>query len=144
MKSPLQTLSRIEKFNINEQRKILVALQEKQEEITNLLNNLNIQFEKDKECQREFQLIGDFGAYVKMYLETKENYENQIQALENEIEKVRDIITEMYKEQKTYEIIDENRQKHLQQEEDLKLQKQLDEIGTNNYIKIHKETNQGE
>ena len=144
MKSPLQTLSRIEKFNINEQRKILVALQEKQEEITNLLNNLNIQFEKDKECQREFQLIGDFGAYVKKYLETKENYENQIQALENEIEKVRDIITEMYKEQKTYEIIDENRQKHLQQEEDLKLQKQLDEIGTNNYIKIHKETNQGE
>ena len=144
MKSPLQTLSRIEKFNINEQRKILVALQEKQEEITNLLNNLNIQFEKDKECQREFQLIGDFGAYVKKYLETKENYENQIQALENEIEKVRDIITEMYKEQKTYEIIDENRQKRLQQEEDLKLQKQLDEIGTNNYIKIHKETNQGE
>jgi flagellar export protein FliJ len=144
MKSPLQTLSRIEKFNINEQRKILVALQEKQEEITNLLNNLNIQFEKDKECQREFQLIGDFGAYVKKYLETKENYENQIQALENEIEKVRDIITEMYKEQKTYEIIDKNRQRRLQQEEDLKLQKQLDEIGTNNYIKIHKETNQGE
>lgn len=144
MKSPLQTLSRIEKFNINEQRKILVALQEKQEEITNLLNNLNLQFEKDKECQREFQLIGDFGAYVKKYLETKENYENQIQTLENEIEKVRDIITEMYKEQKTYEIIDENRQRRLQQEEDLKLQKQLDEIGTNNYIKTHKENNQGE
>lgn len=144
MKSPLQTLSQIEKFNINEQRKILVALQEKQEEITNLLNNLNLQFEKDKECQREFQLIGDFGAYVKKYLETKENYENQIQTLENEIEKVRDIITEMYKEQKTYEIIDENRQRRLQQEEELKLQKQLDEIGTNNYIKTHKENNKGE
>ena len=50
----------------------------------------------------------------------------------------------MYKEQKTYEIIDENRQRRLQQEEDLKLQKQLDEIGTNNYIKTHKENNKGE
>ena len=144
MKSPLQTLSRIEKFNINEQRKRLVALQEKQDEITAQLNALNLQFEKDKECQRQNQLMGDFGAYVKKYLETKENYENQIATLENEIEKVRDIITEMFKEQKTYEIIDENRQKRAQHEEDLKTQKQLDEIGTNSYIKHHLENNTGE
>ena len=144
MKSPLQTLSRIEKFNINEQRKILVALQEKQEEIIAQLNALNLQFEQDKECQRQNQMLGDFGAYVKKYLETKENYENQINILETEIEKIRDIITQMYKEQKTYEIIDENQQKRIQHEEDLKLQKQLDEIGTNNYIKYHKENNTGE
>ena len=50
----------------------------------------------------------------------------------------------MFKEQKTYEIIDENRQKRARHEEDLKLQKQLDEIGTNSYIKHHEETDMGE
>lgn len=144
MKNALQTLSRIEKFNINEQRKILVALQEQQDEIIALLKNLNHQFELDKECQRQNQLMGDFGAYVKKYLETKEDYQNQIASLEDKIEQVRDIIADMYKEQKTYEIIDENRQKRAQKEEDLKLQKQLDEIGTNSYIKHHEETEQGE
>lgn len=144
MKNALATLSRIEKFNINEQRKILVALQEQQDEIIARLQNLNTQFEKDKECQRQNQLMGDFGAYVKKYLETKENFENRIAALEQQIEQVRNLIADMFKEQKTYEIIDENRQKRARHEEDLKLQKQLDEIGTNSYIKHHEETDKGE
>jgi len=144
MTEALVTLSRIEKFNINEQRKILIALQEKQEEIITNLNKLNHQFELDKECQRQNQMVGDFGAYVKKYLETKQDYENQIAALEAEIENVRDIITDMFKQQKTYEIIDENRKARARHEEDLKLQKQLDEIGTNSYIKHQEENNQGE
>ncbi|MBR1604914.1 MAG: flagellar FliJ family protein [Alphaproteobacteria bacterium] len=144
MKNALQILGRIEKFNINEQRKILVALQEQQDIIISKLSALNQQFELDKECQRQNQLVGDFGAYVKKYLETKESYEAQIASLEQQIEQVRDIIADMYKEQKTYEIIDENRQKRAQHEEDLKLQKQLDEIGTNSYIKHHEEIDTGE
>ena len=144
MKNALQILGRIEKFNINEQRKILVALQEQQDIIISKLSALNQQFELDKECQRQNQLVGDFGAYVKKYLETKESYEAQIASLEQQIEQVCDIIADMYKEQKTYEIIDENRQKRAQHEEDLKLQKQLDEIGTNSYIKHHEEIDTGE
>ena len=144
MKNALQILGRIEKFNINEQRKILVALQEQQDIIISKLSALNQQFELDKECQRQNQLVGDFGAYVKKYLETKESYEAQIASLEQQIEQVRDIIADMYKEQKTFEIIDENRQKRAQHEEDLKLQKQLDEIGTNSYIKHHEEIDTGE
>lgn len=144
MKNALDTLSRIEKFNINEQRKILVALQEQQDAIIATLENLNLQFEQEKEFNRQNGLIGDFGAYVKRYLEKKEELENNIAELENQIENVREIIADMYKEQKTFEIIDDNRKKRAQHEEDLKLQKQLDEIGTNNYIKHHEETEQGE
>ena len=141
MKNSLQTLSRIEKFNINEQRKILVALQEQQDAVILELKNLNLRFEQEKEFNRQHNLIGDFGAYVKRYLEQKEQLENHIAELEAEIENVRGIIADMYKEQKTFEIIDDNRQKRAQHEEDLKLQKQLDEIGTNNYIKHRDQTN---
>ena len=143
MKDSLATLSRIEKFNINEQRKILISLQDQQEAFISELNNLNTQFETEKEFYRQHNMVGDFGAYVKKYLETKETLENKIAELEQKIEQVRNIITDMFKEQKTYEIIDENRKKRIQQEEDLKLRKQLDEIGTNSYIKHHKEQ-QGE
>ena len=44
----------------------------------------------------------------------------------------------MYKEQKTYDIVEENRKKAKQKEEDDKEQKSLDEIGTNKYIKDKK------
>ena len=141
MKNALNTLGRIEKFNINEQRKILVALRERRDAEIEKLENLNFQFEQEKEFNRQHQLVGNFGAYIKKYLADKEIIENHITELEQEIENVRNIIADMYKEQKTYEIIDDNRKKRIQHEEDLKLQKQLDEIGTNNYIKHHEETN---
>ena len=59
-------------------------------------------------------------------------------ALRTEIEKVRDKISDMFKEQKTYEIVDNNRQKRREKEEAAKDQKTLDEIGTNAYIKRRK------
>lgn len=139
MKNSLKTLSRIEKFNINEQRKILVFLQEQQDKIKLALDNLNLQYEQEKQFQRQNQMVGDFGAYTKRYLTQKEELENQIADLENQISNVRDKISDMYKEQKTYEIIDENRKQRAIHEEDLKTQKQLDEIGTNAYIKHHEE-----
>lgn len=144
MKNALTTLSRIEKFNINEQRKILIALLDEQEALQLRLDNLNLRFEQEKEFHRHNQLIGDFGAYTKKYLADKEELETQIQSLEDQITHIRDIIADMFKEQKTYEIIDKNRQEKAQHEEDLKIQKQLDEIGTNSYIKKHTEQKQGE
>ena len=144
MKNALATLSRIEKFNINEQRKILVALQEQQDDLNLKLDNLNLQFEQEKAFQRQNSMVGDFGAYVKKYLAEKELLENDIATLEQQIENVRNTIADMFKEQKTFEIIDETRQQRAQKEEDLKDQKQLDEIGTNNYIKHQEKTHQGE
>ena len=144
MKNSLKTLSRIEKFNINEQRKILVAYQEQQDKIKQQLEHLNYQFEQEKEFHRQNEMIGDFGAYLKHYLEQKENLLNQIEQLEQQINIVRDKISDMFKEQKTYEIVDENRQRRAASEEEAKFQKQLDEIGTNAYIKHHETDNQGE
>jgi len=144
MKNALKTLSRIEKFNINEQRKLLVFFQEQQDQLKIKLNNLNNQYEQEKAFQRQNQMVGDFGAYTKRYLEQKEELEYQISELEIQISSVRDKISDMFKEQKTYDIIDENRKQRAQHEEEIKIQKQLDEIGTNAYIKHHEEQQSGE
>lgn len=135
MKNSLQTLSRIQKFNINEQRKLLVSIQSQQEQLQTELQKLNQQFEEEKNFSRNNGYIGDFGAYVKRYITHKEELETQIEILEQKINQIQDIITDMFKEQKTFEIVDENRQKRQAHEEEIKNQKQLDEIGTNNYIK---------
>ena len=71
--------------------------------------------------------------------EKEESLENQLAAIRKKIEEVRDIIAEMFKEQKTYEIVDRRRKEAEEKELSDKEQKMLDEIGTNAYIKKHKD-----
>lgn len=135
MKSSLQTLSRIQKFKIDEQRKILLEYQNKEEQLLDNMRRLLKEYEKEKEFARTEGYIGDFGAYTKRYLDFRQWLEQELEKIRQKISETRDIIADMFKEQKTYEIVDSNRQKREQKDEDLKTQKMLDEIGTNAYIK---------
>ena len=138
MKSALKTLTRIQKFQIDEQRKILSELQKKQNILQAQLEQLNRDFEQEKEFARNNAGVGDFGAYVKRYMQQRENLEMQIAVLEKKIEHERDVMADMFKEQKTYEIVDDQRTKRAAKEEEQKMQKVLDEIGTNSFLKNHK------
>ena len=138
MKSALKTLTRIQKFQIDEQRKILSELQEKQDILQAQLEQLNRDFEQEKEFARNNAGVGDFGAYVKRYMQQRENLEMQIAVLEKKIEHERDVMADMFKEQRTYEIVDDQRTKRAAKEEEQKMQKVLDEIGTNSFLKNHK------
>ena len=138
MKSALKTLTRIQKFQIDEQRTILSELQEKQDILQAQLEQLNRDFEQEKEFARNNAGVGDFGAYVKRYMQQRENLEMQIAVLEKKIEHERDVMADMFKEQKTYEIVDDQRTKRAAKEEEQKMQKVLDEIGTNSFLKNHK------
>lgn len=138
MKSALKTLTRIQKFQIDEQRKILSELQEKQDILQAQLEQLNRDLEQEKEFARNNAGVGDFGAYVKRYMQQRENLEMQIAVLEKKIEHERDVMADMFKEQKTYEIVDDQRTKRAAKEEEQKMQKVLDEIGTNSFLKNHK------
>lgn len=138
MKNALKTLTRIQKFQIDEQRKILSELQEKQDILQAQLEQLNWDFEQEKEFARNNAGVGDFGAYVKRYMQQRENLEMQIAVLEKKIEHERDVMADMFKEQKTYEIVDDQRTKRAAKEEEQKMQKILDEIGTNSFLKNHK------
>lgn len=135
MKNSLKTLERIQKFNIDEQRKILVELQNQEDRLQAARTELMENYAKEKAFAELHPALCNFGAYVKRYLEQKEALEQAIADVQARIERVRDIIADMFKEQKTYEIVDDNRKKRHQKEEDGKEQKMLDEIGTNTYIK---------
>ena len=138
MKSSLKTLARIQKFNIDEQRKKLNEQLAAEEKIVAGLQHLAEQFEAEKAFAREHENVGDFGAYVRRYLEQKENLEQALAMVRLKIAEIRDVIADMFKEQKTYEIVDKNREEREAKEEEHKTQQTLDEIGTNNYIKHKK------
>ncbi len=135
MKGSLKTLERIQKFKIDEQRKIMVDLQTKEEKILNDLRRLIQEYEQEKDFAAQNGYFGDFGAYTKRYLQYRDAFEQALKDVRKKIAEVRDIISDMFKEQKTYEIVDRQRKEREQKEEDLKTQKMLDEIGTNTYIK---------
>ena len=137
MKNSLKTLQRIQKFSIDEQRKILNDYLTPEDKLHNQLQKLNQEFAQEKDFARTHD-VGDFGAYVKRYMQKRDTLEAQLRALRQKIEEVRDLIADMFKEQKTYEIVDRNRAARRQKEEDDKTQKTLDEIGTNAYIKRKK------
>ena len=140
MTDPLKTLTRIQKFHIAEQRKILNELLKQQDILQEQLEQLNAAFEREKEFARTNSGVGDFGAYVKRYMQQRENLEMQISVLQAKIDTERDIMADMFKEQKTYEIVDERRTQRRQKEADDKEQKMLDEIGTNSFLKNTKKT----
>lgn len=140
MKSSLPTLTRIQKFKIDEQRKILNEHLNKEEELMTQMKRLLQEYEREKDFSRTHNNVGDFGAYTKRYLQFKEYLEQALEDIRAKIAEVRDIIADMFKEQKTFEIVNNNRKEHENKENDLKDQKMLDEIGTNAYIKRNKKS----
>lgn len=135
MKNSLRTLTRIQKFKIDEQRKILVEYQNQEDKLLDRLRLLAAEVEREKNFSREQGGVDNFGTYLKRCLKLRADLEHQLAAVRKKIAEIRDIMADMFKEQKTYEIVDENRSAAANKENELKEQKMLDEIGTNTYIK---------
>ena len=128
-----------EKFELDEKRRLLVAELEREEALKKKLQNLETDYEKEKAFVEANPGICDFGLYTEQYLKKKRNLEQQISNTQAKIEQIRDVMADIFKEQKTYSIVDDNRRRRRQKEIDAQEQKMLDEIGTNVYIKKHQE-----
>ena len=139
MKNPLKTLERIKKFEVDEQRRLLVVELDKLDNLQKKLNDMIVRYEREKDFVAANPTICDFGAYTKQYLKDKKNVEQQIAKIENKIEAIRDVMADIFKEQKTFEIVERSRKEKEQKELDDQSKKMLDEIGTNTYIKKHQQ-----
>lgn len=139
MRDSLATLERIKKFELDEKRRLLVIELEREDALKKKLQDLTDNYEKEKAFVEANPGICDFGLYTEQYLKKKRFLERQIKDTQAKIEQIRDVMADIFKEQKTYSIVDDNRRKRKQKEIDAKEQKMLDEIGTNVYIKKHQE-----
>ena len=137
MKSPFVTLSRIKKFELDEERRRLLAELEQEEIHVKKLKDLNEDYEREKEFASVHPELCNFGLYTEQYLKKKKALERQIKKIRERIEVLRDEMSAIYKDQKTYDIVEETHQKEAQKTAEMQEQRQLDEVGTNAYIKKH-------
>lgn len=141
MADSLKVLQRIKKTELDELRRVLLGKIAKQDELKKKLQTLNEDYEKEKKFAAENPLICDFGSYTENYLKKKRALEKSIAGLEEEIAQLRDVMSDIFKEQKTYGIVDERRAAQKFKKSEAEEQKLLDEVGTNAYIKKHKSDN---
>ena len=137
MKDALNTLERVKKFEIDEQRRVLMQKLAREEDLQKILKNLIEEYEREKEFVSQNPTLCDFGAYTDQYVKKRRALEKSIAEVQDEIENIRDIMAGMFKEQKTFEIVTQNRKNKKNKELAEQEQKLLDEVGTNTYIKIH-------
>ncbi|MBE6467511.1 MAG: hypothetical protein E7004_02850 [Alphaproteobacteria bacterium] len=139
MKDALKTLERVKKFEIDEQRRVLMQKLAREEELQKTLKNLIEEYEREKEFVSQNPTLCDFGAYTDQYVKKRRALEKSIAEVQDEIENIRDIMAGMFKEQKTFEIVTQNRKNKKNKELAEQEQKLLDEVGTNTYIKKHQQ-----
>lgn len=139
MRNSLATLERIKKFELDEQQRLLAAEVEREETLTKKCRQLIAKYEEEKEFVSQNPGICDFGAYTDQYLKKRCALEKQIHETQLKIERIRDVMADIFKQQKTYSIVAENRQTVRQKEIEAQEQKMLDEVGTNAYIKKHQD-----
>ena len=132
-------MERVKKFEIDEQRRVLLQKLAKEENLQTTLKKLIETYESEKEFMMQNPTLCDFGAYTEQYLKKRRAIEADIAALQAEIDKIRDVMADMFKEQKTFEIVTKNRHKRKMKELAEQEQKLLDEVGTNTYIKKHQQ-----
>ena len=126
MRNSLQTLGRIKKFELDELQRRLAAELTQEENLENKLKKLITDYEMEKAFAQQNPGIGDFGAYTDLYLKRRRALEKQLEAVRSRIEKLRDEMAEIFKERKTYEIVDDNRRRRRRKEIDAREQKMLD------------------
>ncbi|MBQ9235775.1 MAG: flagellar FliJ family protein [Alphaproteobacteria bacterium] len=141
MSKALKTLERVKKFELDEQRRRLALKLDNLAKLQTALHHLNSDYEKEKEFVSRQPALYDFGAFTAQYLKKRRALEESIEKAEADISQLRDIMADVFKEQKTFEIIDNIQQKAKQKMLDDAEQKMLDEIGTNAYIKHHSSSN---
>ena len=137
MKDTLKTLERIKKFEIDEQRRVLMQKIAQEENLQKSLCNLVEEYEREKEFVSQNPALCDFGAYTDQYVKKRRALEKSITEIQTEIENIRDIMADIFKEQKTFEIVAQNRKMQKNKKLAEQEQKLLDEVGTNTYIKKH-------
>ncbi len=141
MAKGLTTLIRLSKFNVDEKRRALTALQIREDEIIASLAAGEKQLVEEQRVAAADATGAGFlyGNYANAWLDRRDQLRKTLASVRQQVEIARDDLAEAFREQKTYEITQTNREKRAREEADRKEQAFLDEIGLNLYRRKDKE-----
>ncbi len=127
----LKTLIRLSKFNVDERRRVLVALQNAEDQVLAEIDSHDHRLKEEQRlAAQDATGVGYlYGSYHRAWMDRRENLLRSLAALRQQIEAARDALAEAYREQKTYEITQKERERREAEERDRKEQAFLDELG---------------
>jgi flagellar biosynthesis chaperone FliJ len=138
----LATLIRLSKWTVDDKRRILTALQVREDEILAEIRAAEAQLiEEQRVAAADAAGIGFvYGAYAQAWLSRRAQLVSSLEAVRAEIITAGDDLSEAFNQLKTYEITQRDRDRRAAEERDRKEQAFLDEIGLN----IHRRRDQGD
>jgi flagellar export protein FliJ len=133
--SRLQSIIRVRKWELDEKRRELVALEEERAAIVQQMDDLSIEVSEQQNAAALEVGPSSLGAYMSGVRYKMAAFEAAIMEKDKKIEERRDEVTEAFRELKTYEIAEEQDQKRIRDAAALRDQKLLDEQGMQSFIK---------
>ncbi|MBR9971406.1 hypothetical protein [Magnetospirillum sulfuroxidans] len=127
----LKTLIRLAKFEVDEKRRVLTALQSQEEKTLHDILQSEVRLRQEQElAAADATGIGFmYGAYHRAWMVQRQNLFARLNTIRQQVEIARDELAEAFRTQKTYEVTQANREKREQEEADHKEQIFLDEVG---------------
>ncbi len=132
----LKTLIRLSKFTVDEKRRTLTALQNREDQVLAEIEAAEQQLRHEQQIARDDPGAGMFfGRFLGAWKDRRTAMEQALAAVRQQIEQARDELSEAFRELKTYEVTQANREKREREELDRKEQVFLDEIGQNTHLR---------
>lgn len=130
----LDTLIRLARFDVDERRRDLALLLEREDAVRAQIAGLEADVARERAlAEATPELAASFGAYAARVRERRAAMEQELATLEPVIDHARDRLAEAYEEQKKIEITRDRRLEAEAAEENRREQQVLDEIGIVNH-----------
>ena len=136
MKSGLQTLIKLQKTQVDEQRTHLAKLDQQLQAVDIKIALLEAEKQAQESLLHENPDMGlTYAGYLAQYLKKRAVYARERHIMVKAIEMARDKLAELFEEQKRYEIAEEQRLLKERQKEAAEERKILDEVGSVGFIR---------
>lgn len=142
----LKTLIRLSKFEVDEKRRMLTALQTQEEKTLHDILQSEVRLRQEQElAAADATGIGFmYGAYHRAWMAERQTLFARLNTIRQQVEIARDELAGAFRTQKTYEVTQANREKREQEEADHKEQIFLDEVGMTQHRRKAEETEKNE
>jgi flagellar export protein FliJ len=131
----LKTLIRLARWEVDERRRALSALQAREDEIVAMLEAMSKQLPEEQSVAAGDATGAGFlyGAFANAWVERRDQVISMLVQIRAQVEQARDALAEAFRQQKTYELTQAARERREREEADRKEQAVLDETGLNIY-----------
>jgi len=130
MAKSLKTLIRLAKWEVDQKRRALLALQGREDELIAHMRAAEEQLLREQAVAAADGEAGFlYGAYAGAWLQQRAQMEDLLAELRRQIEAARDDLSEAFRQHKTLEVTQANRDKRAREEADRKEQNFLDDVG---------------